>query len=230
MSARASRVHVRSGSFDDVAAPEIDFGEPERADVCWHEKVEGEDEEFAGHLGLIHWTMARHARGRFALRDPMVDEEDWFQEACFGALQGFRRWHAHGRKLKPSTFMSKGACWHVWRVINHMLVTKRRSKARPLSLDFQTDEEAEVFYALLAIGAPKSARNDYEHHLARELRVLEHEKPKLAQILQQRFFGNLTLEQVGNTFGVSRERIRQLEEKGLARLREKMRAREAAAS
>jgi RNA polymerase sigma factor (sigma-70 family) len=39
-------------------------------------------------------------------------------------------------------------------------------------------------------------------------------------IIQQRFFGSRTLEQVGNTVGVSKERVRQIQRDSIEQLRE----------
>ena len=62
---------------------------------------------------------------------------------------------------------------------------------------------------------PSESIQDYTN-LHRRLNTLKIDHPRTAWIIVQRFFADRTLLQVGEELGMSRERVRQLEARGLA--------------
>jgi len=103
----------------------------------------------------------------------------------------------------------------------------------PLSLESPVgdDEESELGMFIEDEFSPTPLQNAYQSMLKEKLgEVLSTLSPREARIIQMRFGlgdGNsYTLEEVGQKFGLTRERIRQIEGKALRRLRHPRRARQ----
>jgi RNA polymerase primary sigma factor len=104
---------------------------------------------------------------------------------------------------------------------------------RPLSLERPVgeDDENELGYFIEDDSSPTPPQNAYQELLADKIeQMLATLSPREARILRLRF-GLLngrtyTLEEVGQKFGLTRERIRQIEGKALRRLRHPCRSRE----
>jgi RNA polymerase primary sigma factor len=108
-----------------------------------------------------------------------------------------------------------------------------KSSRIPLSLDAPVGEEedSDLGSFIEDESTPTPMQSVYETMLREKVdEVLESLSPREARILRLRFGlddGNMyTLEQVGEKFGLTRERIRQIEGKALRRLRHPLRARQ----
>jgi RNA polymerase primary sigma factor len=108
-----------------------------------------------------------------------------------------------------------------------------KSSRIPLSLDAPVGEEEESDFGSFIEdeSTPTPLQSVYETMLREKVdEVLESLSPREARILRLRFGlddGNMyTLEEVGEKFGLTRERIRQIEGKALRRLRHPLRARQ----
>jgi RNA polymerase primary sigma factor len=102
----------------------------------------------------------------------------------------------------------------------------------PLSLETPVgeEEEGELGMYVEDVAAPSPAQTTYENMLRERVdEVLATLTPREARVLRLRFgLGQdraYTLEEVGQKFGLTRERIRQIEGKALRRLRQPSRAR-----
>ena len=102
----------------------------------------------------------------------------------------------------------------------------------PLSLESPVgdEEDSELGMFVEDEKTPTPSQSTYENILCERIHeILDTLSPREARILRLRFGvedGTLyTLEQVGEKFGLTRERIRQIEGKALRRLRHPMRAR-----
>jgi RNA polymerase primary sigma factor len=103
---------------------------------------------------------------------------------------------------------------------------------QPVSLEspINGEEDSELGMYVEDITSPSPAQITYENMLRERLdEVLATLTPREARILRLRFgLGQdraYTLEEVGQKFGLTRERIRQIESKALRRLRQPSRAR-----
>ncbi len=104
---------------------------------------------------------------------------------------------------------------------------------RPLSLETPVgeDEDSELGSFVEDEGTPTPTQSAYQHLLRDKIEdVLSTLSPREARILRLRFGLHngrpYTLEEVGQKFGLTRERIRQIEGKALRRLRHPRRARQ----
>jgi RNA polymerase primary sigma factor len=104
---------------------------------------------------------------------------------------------------------------------------------RPLSLEQPVGEEedSELGSFIEDEGAPTPTQSAYDHLLREKVEeVLSTLTPREARILRLRFGlqngRSYTLEEVGQKFGLTRERIRQIEGKALRRLRHPRRSRQ----
>jgi len=104
---------------------------------------------------------------------------------------------------------------------------------RPLSLEHPIGEEedSELGSFIEDEGTPTPSQSAYQNLLAQEIEeVLTTLSPREARILRLRFGlvngRSYTLEEVGQKFGLTRERIRQIEGKALRRLRHPRRSRQ----
>ncbi|MCC6956783.1 MAG: sigma-70 family RNA polymerase sigma factor [Anaerolineales bacterium] len=102
----------------------------------------------------------------------------------------------------------------------------------PISLEspFGDDDEAELGMYVEDVTSPSPAQITYENMLRERVdEVLSSLTPREARVIRLRFgLGQdraYTLEEVGKKFGLTRERIRQIESKALRRLRQPSRAR-----
>jgi RNA polymerase primary sigma factor len=96
---------------------------------------------------------------------------------------------------------------------------------RPLSLETPVgvEDDATIGQFVVDHSRPSASDSVIANQLAEKVReLLEGLTPREAKILRMRFGieerSEQTLEQVGNAFGVTRERIRQIEEKALRKL------------
>jgi RNA polymerase primary sigma factor len=107
-----------------------------------------------------------------------------------------------------------------------------RVARQPLSLETPVGEEqdSELGYFIEDEGAPAPAE-ETDHSLLREAleELIDTLDPREARILRLRFgFQDgfaYTLEEVGDKFGLTRERVRQIEQRALQRLRHPRRSR-----
>jgi RNA polymerase primary sigma factor len=133
----------------------------------------------------------------------------------------------HGRK--PTTDEIAGACAMDAQKVRWML----RISYKPISLEAPVgeDDDSEFGYFIENENVPNPAQLTYEKMLGEKIEaLLDTLTPREARILRLRF-GLLngrchTLEEVGETFGLTRERIRQIEGRALRRLRHPRRARQ----
>jgi len=109
----------------------------------------------------------------------------------------------------------------------------QHTSQRPLSLEMPLGEEENSFLAdLIEDDSQESPSDVAALHLLRETfdAILESLSPREARILALRFGlvdgHSYTLEEVGQKFGVTRERIRQIEARALGRLRHPSRSRQ----
>jgi RNA polymerase primary sigma factor len=103
----------------------------------------------------------------------------------------------------------------------------------PLSLESPVGDEDDSELGMFVEDktTPTPSQTVYEHMLRERVdEVLSTLSPREARILRMRFgldtCGPFTLEEVGEKFGLTRERIRQIEGKALRRLRHPRRARQ----
>jgi RNA polymerase primary sigma factor len=95
----------------------------------------------------------------------------------------------------------------------------------PVPLDQLLDKEGNLTYELLQDGDQLSPISDVLQHNTRGIikEILDGLAPNEARVLRMRFGIDLsthhTLEEIGQVFGVTRERIRQIETKALRKLR-----------
>lgn len=133
----------------------------------------------------------------------------------------------HGRK--PTTEEIAGACEMDAQKVRWML----RVSWKPISLESPVgeDEDSEFGHFIENDTVPNPAQITYEKMLGEKIEtLLDTLTPREARILRLRF-GLLngrchTLEEVGESFGLTRERIRQIEGRALRRLRHPRRSRQ----
>lgn len=97
----------------------------------------------------------------------------------------------------------------------------------PVSLDSPVTEgeSANLGDTLVNATTPDPHELTFLHERRRELEsAISGLKPREQDVLRQRFGGEKSLEEIGHEFNVTRERIRQIEEKAIGRLRHKSRA------
>ena len=94
------------------------------------------------------------------------------------------------------------------------------------------DSEADEFLDLLADDSPSPEAVvgdliDSETRTAWIQEAMEHLTPRERDVIRQRFLTDdkITLAEIGETFGVTKERIRQIESKALSKLRDALRSR-----
>jgi RNA polymerase primary sigma factor len=104
---------------------------------------------------------------------------------------------------------------------------------RPLSLERPVgeDEDTELASFIEDEATPAPTKSAYQHLLREKMEeILSTLTPREARILRLRFGlidgKSYTLEEVGQKFGLTRERIRQIEGKALRRLRHPRRSRQ----
>lgn len=154
-------------------------------------------------LGLVHMMVNRFG-GQAPERDDLRGEAFL---ALMRAVVGFDPW----REIRFSTY----ACNAIWRSLVHAAKVASRHRPR-LTLD--GDGWSEPLQQI-------DARS--ELYLDRLRRALDENLGELtereAEILGWRFplkgQSALTLEEIGNVIGVSKERVRQIQKKGLSKLR-----------
>ncbi len=132
-----------------------------------------------------------------------------------------------GRKPSPEEIA------HVLEADPRKVQWMMRVSWRPLSLETPVgeDEDSELGSFVEDEGTPTPTQSAYQHLLRDKIEdVLATLSPREARILRLRFGlhngRSYTLEEVGQKFGLTRERIRQIEGKALRRLRHPRRARQ----
>jgi RNA polymerase primary sigma factor len=97
----------------------------------------------------------------------------------------------------------------------------------PVSLDSpaKAGESARLADTLVSMTTPNPHDLTFLHERKRELdSALSDLKPREQDVIRQRFDGEKSLEEIGQGFKVTRERVRQIEEKAIGRLRHRSRA------
>jgi RNA polymerase primary sigma factor len=132
-----------------------------------------------------------------------------------------------GRKATPEEIAE------VMEIDSRKVQWMMRVSWRPLSLETPVgeDEDSELGSFVEDEGTPTPTQSAYQHLLRDKIEeVLSTLSPREARILRLRFGlhngRSYTLEEVGQKFGLTRERIRQIEGKALRRLRHPRRARQ----
>ena len=132
-----------------------------------------------------------------------------------------------GRKATPEEIAE------VMEIDSRKVQWMMRVSWRPLSLETPVgeDEDSELGSFVEDEGTPTPTQSAYQHLLRDKIEdVLSTLSPREARILRLRFGlhngRSYTLEEVGRKFGLTRERIRQIEGKALRRLRHPRRARQ----
>jgi RNA polymerase sigma factor (sigma-70 family) len=181
------------------------------------------------HLGLAYAVAKRRARGCEHLR-----EEDLIQAGALGLMRALEKFEPE-RGHQFSTY----ANWWVRQSIGRAAADQDRTIRLPIgkqaqlysrgelkrerikSLDAELPgyESPTTLYDVLGeAGADPverlSAAEDREELKAAMLRLTERER----FVLRQRFWGELTLQEIGAELGVTRERIRQIEKQALSKL------------
>jgi RNA polymerase sigma factor (sigma-70 family) len=116
--------------------------------------------------------------------------------------------------VKFSTFAFNGLKFGI-RNIGERFRTRRRLQTRSLNTKFDFEGSPSVLNAL----AEAEEASDRESSLAREIAQLD---PRTQHIIDGRFNRGLTLEQVGEELKITKEYVRQLQNKALATLRRRL--------
>ncbi len=98
-----------------------------------------------------------------------------------------------------------------------------RTLSRTASIYFQNDARYNGMDDILADSIParpNDAEDDFAHASEVLADVLRFADPRERKILKLRFLQGMTLEEVGRAMGVTKERVRQLQTRGLQRIRE----------
>lgn len=186
--------------------------------------------------------------GQFVRKFRLTDESrDWWQEARLGLLEGFARYE-EGHGASPATFVRHYVHGYMYRAIIEQAYVVRipvhrykkgsDTKRRKHVLTF-TDLDELTFWRTPSHG---NLHEGYADNLRDEEPIAEETLsdddiqkaiPDVAELLlrglgernkavmRMRYFTGMTLLEIGDLFGLSRERIRQLEEESLTRLRTK---------
>lgn len=187
------------------------------------------------HIGLVHRVVKRF---RWAI-GPALDEDDLAQAGAIGLMRALETYDpSSGYAL--STFATPWIKHHIRRAIEN----QRRLVRVPVHVQTRVWKTGEAIPAnALSLDAPMQRDNvdsgawvdnlvpqegpcDAAEQIADQQRraavtsALQKLPVRIRAVLLARFRDELTLQQIGNPMGVSRERVRQLVEIGLAQLRD----------
>jgi RNA polymerase sigma factor (sigma-70 family) len=115
---------------------------------------------------------------------------------------------------------------YVIHVVNNALMreqahwSKKKRKALLVSTSPGSDEELAVILVDSGPGPAARADGTQMRHVVRE--AVDALEPKLKEIVERRYWRDETLQEIGDSWGLSRERIRQLEAKALQQLKPRL--------
>lgn len=182
----------------------------------------------ADHLGLVYTIANAYARG-----DRASERDDLVQEGTIGLMQAVEKFDP-ARGVKFSTY---AAWWINAAMLIYLqdktsvvkLPEKRRRKGerqRTLSLDAKVDPNSDDPVTrgetIPDAGPTPEERAEVDELRAAVRRGLERIPGKEAEILTLRFADELTLAEVGEFYGIARERVRQIQVRALCRLRRRL--------
>lgn len=144
--------------------------------------------------------------------------DDLVQEGLIGLIEAYRTWRPDGG--------ANLLTWASYRIMMRMRrfigIDKRtyklKRKESHVSFDAPTNADGGCLYDLYGIEATQdhaAAAVERCEIVAKALKTLP---PRTEKVLRQRFFEEKTLSEVGESVGLSRERARQIQEEGLAKL------------
>lgn len=193
----------------------------------------------AEHQGLIWLTIKRYLR---AIEGTSISAEDLAQEANFGLMRAAETFEP--AKGKFSTY---AVCWirhHVGRYLQNNLRTVRiptheqaKGKAlkhprytqplyikRSVAKSSSDDEICVVDLMTDRLEPAPGADTAFDKRQAAQVLrgdLVEHLTPRERFVIKGLFWEDKTLQQVGDTLGLSRERVRQIKNRALVTLRER---------
>jgi RNA polymerase primary sigma factor len=177
------------------------------------------------------WKIVRHA-GAFGVYVPADQEDDAFQAGFEGLLKAATYFdEKRGYRFSTCAVWWIRAAIHNWMQTLPLVHVPDYCGDKPFLEKAKTDKKAAARLAL-ALKAKERALplpdpefflgcEDSTQHLdLDEVReCMKNIFPRWRQVLIMRYLESSTLTEVGKHFGVTRERVRQMEEKALARLR-----------
>jgi RNA polymerase sigma factor (sigma-70 family) len=163
------------------------------------------------YMPLAHYAAHQYSRNYSRLYDyddlaAMALEAVWVATGSYDAREGtsFKTW-------------AYRVITHRFWVIHKYLNNKGRRKAKLESLEAEDDEGLKwQFLCPNRLADQELEVTERQAHLGRALRTLP---PRQRAILEERVLGDRTLEEIGRDHAITRERVRQLEQQALLRLR-----------
>jgi RNA polymerase sigma factor (sigma-70 family) len=139
-----------------------------------------------------------------------VDVEDLFQEGCIGFLKALRSWRPDGG-ASLQTYAWYQVTVHIKRAIGTDRNGKIERKPSELSLEAETPGVRPLSECLPDDSPWPDAQYENAETRRRITKALNKMSPRTVEVLRGRFVQDLTLQEVGDTFGLCGERVRQIE-------------------
>lgn len=188
---------------------------------AWYPVQRTRNELFDTHAGLISRVVRRYLSGG------ILGEDDLWQEGAMGLVKGIYRFDWH-RGYRFSTY----ATFWIRHCIARAVANRRDTIRIPVHAQAKRLEVPRVVESTVGINVPSQEPSALAQMVAFEDMNELHDaidllEPMERDIIERRcgFKGEpQTLEQIGETYSLSRERIRQIEQAALVKLREELTA------
>lgn len=190
------------------------------------------------HFGLVEWSARRCKTAIWACKGACTGYDDVIQAGRMGLMRAAEKFD-DSRGVQFATYARwwidayiKDLCFNKLRAVRipRNVALKRWKAGTPVAMhatsidtgftDRENGGDSHMLDYLGFHSHQEDEQMDTDHLHARLRSAIRGLPKREAAVLHGRFFDGLTLAQLGAEFGVSRERIRQLEAKALNKLRQ----------
>ena len=174
---------------------------------------------FVEEIGMKYKKMIVLLAGRCLQFGSRLEMEDLLQTGYLALYDALDRYKDVKQGSKLSTY-----CYNLirWR----MMEKSGLASEEPVSLDAPSipsnadgDDDAPSIYEVI----PSHLPTPFDETLSNEVRQsVKHLPPRLQEVIRMRYSDDMSFDDIGKVFGVSRQRAEQLEKKALSLLRKKL--------